>query len=113
MDADAFYAVASAFMLVTFVAFVNERFVELLVKRLLAYWLAPQTMDIIIAYVAILTGALLSIVLGLDVFAPLAAAIGLHPMPGSTPILTALLVGGGSNLIHDVWGAVQQMKAGG
>ena len=94
-------AAAGIFVLAVFLAVINERVNELLVKPLLA--MAGHDMSRFLPYVALLTGVVLSAGFGLDLFAPLAAAFGLEPAQIVTVGLTAVLVGGGSNLLHDIW----------
>lgn len=93
-------AVAGVMAFVLLLAVINERFVEKLLKPLLS---KIGGMDYV-AQVALVTGALISILFGIDVFTPIAEALGISMVvPWAGIALTAVLVGGGSNFIHDVW----------
>ncbi len=41
---------------------------------------------------------------------PLAAGVGLEPAAWATRLLTALVVAGGSNLLHDLWPSGQAAR---
>ena len=88
-------------------ALVNERINELLTKKALRYdqyddqhW-TRQAMP----FIAMATGLLIGIPFQVDIVTPLAIEAGAAPLWGAWPgvVLTAVLVGGGSNLIHDLW----------
>ena len=56
------------------------------------------------AYVALVVAGLFSWGFAIDLFTPLAVSVGLQPfVPWAGYVLTALAVGGGSQLLHDVW----------
>ena len=56
------------------------------------------------AYIALLIGGIFSGAFAIDLFTPLALAVGLQPfVPWAGYVLTGLLIGGGANLVHDVW----------
>lgn len=55
---------------------------------------------ILIKYVALVAGGLLAWFAGYDVLTPLLGEFGLTPHPLLGPIASAVLVGGGSTLIH-------------
>jgi len=82
-------------VLVLFLAFVNEVLVEHLVGKPLERAL-PEADRWWLIYVALVSGAALSWFSGLDLFTELP----IPPMVGL--VLTALLVGGGSPLIHQI-----------
>ena len=95
-----------------FLALVVERVIEFVVKPLIHNGVkatgqteeeAAAKTALIIPYVAWLFGAALAWGFGLDLFAGMAAAVGLEPAPLFTQALTAIVVGGGSNLMHDLW----------
>ena len=105
---NAFGAVAGVLSLAFFLCLVNERVnqfvirpaVEAIVK---AAGKTAKTAANLMPYIAALTGGLISFGFGLDLFAPLAEAVGLAPAAWVTQLLTALVVAGGSNLLHDLW----------
>lgn len=100
MLADAAATVGVAFTLAVFLALVNERLIE--------YFVAPifdqRGWSQYILYVSLATGALISLAFGIDLFGPMAAALDMQMIaPWAGYILTAITVGGGSNLLHDLW----------
>jgi hypothetical protein len=100
--------VASVLALALFLALVVERVIEFVIKPLIeslaraAGW-DVEKVDLIIPYVAAGLGAAVAWGFGLDLFADLAAAVGLTPAAWFTRALTAVVVAGGSNLLHDLW----------
>lgn len=81
-------------------ATVNERLVEQFIKPLLEKIGGGD----FTGQVALVTGAAISVLFGVDLFSPVAVAIGVPlTVPWAGLALTAVLVGGGSNFIHDVW----------
>ena len=100
--------VASVLALALFLALVVERVIEFVIKPLIeamakaAGW-DVEKVGLIIPYVAAGLGAAVAWGFGLDLFAELAAAAGLSPAAGFTRALTAVVVAGGSNLLHDLW----------
>lgn len=83
-----------------FLAGLNERLVEKFVKpilkRLEQEWLT--------AYVAWVTGAGISLAVGIDLFTPLFEALDVTPRFADIGwVLTALAFGGGAHLVHDWW----------
>lgn len=89
-------------------AFAVEKFIERVVKPLTgplfkAAGLDDKMISLIIQWISFLIGALLSFGFGLDLFNLMAAAVELRPAAWLTKLCTALIVGGGSNLIHDLW----------
>lgn len=104
----AFGAVAGVLSLALFLSLVNERVVEFVVRPfveaiLRAAGRPQESAARLLPYLAAVMGALISLGFGLDLFAPLAAAVGLEPAAWVTKVLTAAVVAGGSNLLHDVW----------
>lgn len=91
--------VAQIFLFAAFLALIIERLVEKFVKPALpAQW---QTLS---AYTALVLGLLFSWAFGIDLLTPIATAVGLEPfVPWAGYLLTGLIVGGGSNFLHDVW----------
>lgn len=91
-----------------FLALVVERIIQFVVRPLLenaakaAGW-DIEKVGLILPYFAALFGGLVSFGFGLDLFAELAAAVDLHPAAWLTRFLTAVVVAGGSNLLHDLW----------
>lgn len=83
-----------------FLATVNERLVEQFLKPVLErVGLITWT-----GQVSLFTGLLISVAFGIDLFTPAAEALGITlAVPWAGAVLTGLLVGGGSNFIHDVW----------
>lgn len=104
----AFGAVAGVLSLALFLALVNERVNEFVIRPLVegilrAAGRSVELVSKIMPYVAAVTGGFISWGFGLDLFAPLATAVGLEPAVWVTKLLTALVVAGGSNLLHDIW----------
>ena len=100
--------VASVLALALFLALVVERVIEFVIKPLVeslaraAGWDVEKA-SLIIPYIAAGLGAAVAWGFGLDLFADLAAAVGLTPAAWFTRALTAVVVAGGSNLLHDLW----------
>lgn len=83
-----------------FLATVNERLVEKFLKPVLQ----KGGRESWTGQVALLSGLLMSVAFGIDLFTPAAEALGISlAVPWTGVLLTGLLVGGGSNFIHDVW----------
>lgn len=113
--AEAILAMAQVVLFASFLALVLERITELLIKPPLTslkngrfLWLIP--------YLASALGILTAVSFGVDLAEPIATALGLKvAWPIFGEILTGLVIGGGSNLIHDVWpgrGVVYQDRSG-
>lgn len=100
--------VASVLTLALFLALVVERVIEFVIKPLVeslakaAGW-DMEKVGAVIPYIAAVLGAAVAWGFGLDLFADLAAAAGLSPAAWFTRALTAVVVAGGSNLLHDLW----------
>lgn len=100
--------VASVLTLALFLALVVERVIEFVIKPLVeslakaAGW-DVERVSVVIPYIAAVLGAGVAWGFGLDLFADLAAAAGLSPAAWFTRALTAVVVAGGSNLLHDLW----------
>jgi len=94
---------------VAFVAFVGEKFAErtvkMIVKAISPYFadkVNQDLADLLEAVVCAIPGFALSLLAGLDLF----PAVGL-PLAGSSGLwITALGAGFGSNLIHEIVGAI-------
>jgi hypothetical protein len=92
------------FALILFLALINERLVEKLVKPITGNFQGNPVADLSPVYFAMLTGLLIAFGFQLDMITPLVAEFSpaaLSPVPGT--IVTGLLVGAGSNFLHDVW----------
>lgn len=89
-----------------FLAFVNERIFNHL-KTILLRLVKPEwegKLDTILQLLSWITGGALSWLVGLDLLAPVLAEFGVTlSYSWIGPVFTAVLVGGGSNLIHDIW----------
>lgn len=100
--------VASVLTLALFLALVVERVIQFVIKPLVenlaraAGW-DVERVGVVIPYISAALGAAVAWGFGLDLFADLAAAAGLSPAVWFTKALTALVVAGGSNLLHDLW----------
>lgn len=104
----AFGTVAGVLSLALFLVMVNERVTEFVLRPLVegilkAAGKSPELASGVLPYIAALMGAAISFGFGLDLFSPLAVAVGLEPAGWVTMLLTALVVAGGSNLLHDIW----------
>lgn len=88
-----------------FVALVLERLVELLVNPALPESLAPLK-----PYIAAVLGLLFAFGFNIDLVVPTLAEFDVTPAVGwAGRLVTGLVLGGGSNLIHDLWpGAVNE-----
>ena len=98
---EALSVIAGVFAFGSLVALVIERLVEKLLSWPLKYygWASEWK-----AYAAFVLAALFSGLFAVDLFSPLAVAVGLQPfVPWAGYALTALAVGGGSQLMHDAW----------
>lgn len=89
------------------IAFINERIVELRIAKQLAGTKYEEWIDTI----AFVMGFAISLFLGIDFVTPLAASFGIDILyDWSGYLVSALAVGGGSNLIHDIVAYVQAVK---
>lgn len=87
------------FMFSSFLALLVERLVELLIKPVM-----PIAGQKYIPHTAVITGALIALAFGVDLITPLAGGLGLAvPYPVAGAALTGVVIGGGSNLLHDLW----------
>lgn len=87
------------FMFASFLALLVERLVELLVKPAMPYAWRKY-----IPHTAVAIGALIALAFGVDLLTPLAVGLGLAvPYPLAGAALTGAVIGGGSNLLHDLW----------
>lgn len=100
--------VAGVLALAFFLALVVERVIQFVIKPLIeslaraAGW-DVERVSLVIPYIAAILGAGVAWGFGLDLFAALAGAAGLAPAAWFTRALTAVVVAGGSNLLHDLW----------
>lgn len=86
-----------ALQIALFLALVNERVVEYVVAPLFdRYWEEGRWL---LMYVALVTGGLLSFLAGVD----LLAVAGVTLAYPANLIVSAVLVGGGANLIHELF----------
>jgi hypothetical protein len=85
---------AQAVAVVVFLALVNNRLIEYFLVPLFEHYRADKKW---LLYVAAVTGFALGMLATADPFAP---GMFIHPMVSK--VVTALLIGGGANLIHDV-----------
>lgn len=98
--AQAIATIAGVFAFAALLALIVERLVEKFVKPPLQKY----EWDAATAYVALALGVAFSWSFGIDLLTPLAAAVELSPfVPWAGYLLTGLVVGGGSNLLHDLW----------
>ena len=82
-----------------FMALVLERLIELLVKPPLPEHLAP-----IVPYISAALGLVAALAFGIDLVTPTLEGFGVVPaVSWAGKVITGLVLGGGSNLIHDLW----------
>lgn len=96
--------ITTVFTLAIFFATLNERLNELVVKPLAELAPVNLVVRLIIPYLAMLTGILFAIAFQVDIITPMIIELGiaiLSPWPGL--IVTGLLIGAGSNFLHDIW----------
>ena len=92
--------VAGVMAFALMLAVINERFIDQLIKPPLAKAGGEEYAG----QIALVTGALIAILFGIDLFTPIAESVGISMTASWAGVaLTAVLVGGGSNFIHDVW----------
>lgn len=108
MEVSVIGQVAGALTLALFLAMSVEKFIQIVVKPLTAPLFESVGLDaektaLVIQWISFLLGTLVAFGFGLDLFGPMAAAVELAPAAWLTRLCTALVVGGGSNLIHDLW----------
>lgn len=98
---EALSVIAGVFAFGSLVALIIERLVEKFATWPLQRLGWPTEVK---AYVALVLGALFSGAFAIDLFTPLATAVGLQPfVPWAGYLLTGLAIGGGANFMHDVW----------
>jgi len=85
----------SALIVALFLATINERLVEWFIAPLVE---KAKVDTLWLRYVAGLTGAVIALFAGVNLF-PLAYV----PAPYLGQVLTAIIVGGGSNLVHELF----------
>lgn len=106
-----FSLVMQVVILAGFLALANERMIEVLVKRVMAFFpTVDHYFKPITDLAAVLTGVLISLGFGIDFVGPVVESIMGSAMPVAWAgyALSALIVGGGSNLIHDLWNKGEQ-----
>ena len=101
-------SVASVLAMAFFLALVVERIIQFVIRPLIenavkAVGRDPEGGALFLPYIAAVMGGLLSFGFGLDLFAGMVQAAGLTPEVWLTQLLTAMVVAGGSNLLHDLW----------
>lgn len=101
-------SVAGVLSVAFFLALVVERVMQFVIRPLLEAAMKAAGQDVekvglVLPYIAAVMGGLVSYGFGLDLFAEMATAAGLEPAAWLTKLLTALVVAGGSNLLHDLW----------
>jgi hypothetical protein len=79
--------------------FLNERFIELLV---VPFWKKAKLDPDLLMYVALFTGGVLSFLAGVDFFGDM------FQYPAVGLVVSALIVGGGSELLHAVIGGFKR-----
>jgi len=97
---EAILALGQIVLFAGFLALALERLTELLIvpflKRVGQEWLTP--------YLAAVVGVAAALSFGIDLFSPIAQSLGLevaYPVAGG--VCSVLVMGGGSNLLHDLW----------
>lgn len=94
-------AIGGVFAFGSLIALTVERVVEKLLTWPLEARGLPSELK---AYAAWVLAGAFSGAFAIDLFTPLAVAVGLEPfVPWAGYLLTALAVGGGSQLLHDIW----------
>lgn len=101
-------SVAEVLTMALFLALVVERIIEFVIRPLIEGALKAAGQDVekasaVLPYASAALGAAVAWGFGLDLFTGMAAAAGLEPAGWFTQGLTALVVAGGSNLLHDLW----------
>ena len=87
-----------------FLALAVERLIEWFLKPALAKIADETYRTLATRLITLLFGGVVAFGLGLDLVTPLAEAAGVVlRWPLLPPILTAVIVGGGSTLLHDLW----------
>ena len=89
---------------VVFMAVVVERLLQVYVRPIAARIVGDDITSLVMPIVSSLGSVALALTLGLDVISPILGSFGVavdSVIVGQ--VLTGLLVGGGSNLLHDIW----------
>lgn len=115
MSIQTFSNVAGVLTLAFFLALVMERVMQFVIRPLIEnlfklFGWDLEKVGLLLPYIAAVLGAVISYGFGLDLFAGMATAAGLAPAAWLTMGLTALVVAGGSNLLHDLWPASGQLE---
>ena len=94
----------SIFGLVAFFATLNERLIELIYKPIAEQLPANPVVLMATPYLAMITGVGLALSFQLDIISPLVTVLSIDlisPWPGI--VITGLIIGSGSNFLHDIW----------
>jgi fructose-specific phosphotransferase system IIC component len=95
---DVIASVLQVFLLAVLLATINERLVELFIKRI------HPVLDAQACYVALVTGLVLAFLFNVDFVGPVAEGItGVDSIPYAGLVLSGIMIGAGSNFLHDVW----------
>jgi hypothetical protein len=96
-------ALGSIVAFASILTLLNERLNELLVLPLMErFGLKDYN-----AYAAVIVGVILGVVFGVDFLTPLAALFGVTlNAPVAGLVVSGVIIGGGSNLLHDVVGGI-------
>lgn len=82
-----------------FMALALERLVELFIKPAV-----PAQYKVIVPYAALVLGVLAAFGFNIDLITPTLEGFGIEPAVSWAGLLVSgLLIGGGSNLLHDLW----------
>lgn len=98
--------------LASFLILINERITEFIYKPLIRDLTKlagrPALAKKILPYFSAISAAVIVVGFNVDILRAWAAAMGFDPMPPAwvTMALTALIVSGGSNLLHDIWARI-------
>ena len=97
-------SITTPLALAFFLALTVERLIEWFLKSLFDKITDESYRTLAIRLATLLFGGLIAFGLGLDLITPLAEAAGVAMRWSFLPgILTAVIVGGGSTLLHDLW----------
>jgi hypothetical protein len=87
-----------------FLALTVERLIEWFLKPVLAKIQDETYRTLATRLITLVLGGIVAFGFGLDLLTPLVTAAGVVPQwPVLGPIVTAIVVGGGSTLLHDLW----------
>lgn len=109
---DGLAALGTVFGFAGFMAFAIERIIEWVVKPAALSVLAAfgweedegkKALSSYIPLVSIVFGFVISLGFGIDLVSNIAQGVGLNPSPWIALVFSAVVMSGGSNLIHDLW----------